>query len=293
MLWVVQNNLYNEAGYVRFIEALDRFSSNYIVVKPVPFFDLLLPEDFDSAIMNVEDTKEVEIDASQPIVVMGAHYLSKIAKQRNWLPGTFHNDNFDFNVWSEGYGRHNILNHDAIVGKLSNIVNTLESDDVFARPLHDTKTFAGNLMTREAFEAWRDKVRSYPYQDEQKINMNLEIIIASPKVIYAEYRFFIVRSNIVTHSLYRRGGKLISDENVDNRVVRFVTQMIQTWEPSVAYVLDVAETPDGFKVVEINTFNSSGFYACDVQKIVISIEDLVKHYSLEYMAKYKSRGILI
>jgi hypothetical protein len=293
MLWVVQNNLYNEAGYVRFIEALDRFSSNYIVVKPVPFFDLLLPDDFDSATMSVEDTKEVEIDGSQLIVVMGAHYLSKIAKQRGWLPGTFHNENFDFNIWREGYGRDNILNYDSIVGTLETIQNTFEDDNIFVRPLHDTKSFAGNVMTKEAFEAWRDKVRNYPYQDEQKINMNLEVVISSPKVIYSEYRFFIVNGKIVTQSLYRRGGKLISDDNVDERVINFVRYMIQVWEPSVAYVLDVAETPDGFKVIEINTFNSSGFYACDVQKIVIAIEDLVKHYSLEYMAKYKSRGILI
>ncbi len=48
MLWVVQNNLYNEHGYQAFMAALDRMQSDYIIVKPVPFSDILLPADFDS-----------------------------------------------------------------------------------------------------------------------------------------------------------------------------------------------------------------------------------------------------
>jgi hypothetical protein len=46
------------------------------------------------------------------------------------------------------------------------------------------------------------------------------------------------------------------------------------WQPQRAFVLDVAETADGPKIVEINTLNSAGFYAADIQRIVLALEEL-------------------
>ena len=39
-----------------------------------------------------------------------------------------------------------------------------------------------------------------------------------------------------------------------------------------AFVLDVADTLEGPKVIEVNNFNSAGLYACDVGKIVDAVE---------------------
>ena len=44
MKWVIQDNLYNEDGYVRFIDALDRLDQDYEVVKVVPFAHELIPD---------------------------------------------------------------------------------------------------------------------------------------------------------------------------------------------------------------------------------------------------------
>ena len=43
LLWVVQNNLYNEVGYAQFIKSLERLESNYIIVKPIPFTNIIVP----------------------------------------------------------------------------------------------------------------------------------------------------------------------------------------------------------------------------------------------------------
>jgi len=51
--------------------------------------------------------------------------------------------------------------------------------------------------------------------------------------------------------------------------------MVDRWQPAEAFVIDIAKTYDGLKVIEINNFNSSGFYSCDVYKIVDSIERLI------------------
>ena len=65
MLWIVQNNLYNENGYVRFLDALVRFNCDHIIVKPVPFTSIILPADFDSMTQDVETTPEPEFDQDQ------------------------------------------------------------------------------------------------------------------------------------------------------------------------------------------------------------------------------------
>lgn len=37
-------------------------------------------------------------------------------------------------------------------------------------------------------------------------------------------------------------------------------------------MLDVCETDEGMKIVEINTINAAGFYAANVTDLVLSIE---------------------
>jgi hypothetical protein len=38
--------------------------------------------------------------------------------------------------------------------------------------------------------------------------------------------------------------------------------------------MDIARTPDGLKIVELNTMNSAGFYQSNVGKIVDKLEEL-------------------
>ncbi len=123
-MWVVQNNLYNEYGYVRFIEALERLQCDYIVVKPVPFTNMLLPHDFDSDVQrDITDEDQLHIDPNQQIIVCGATSLGRISQSRGWYPGTFLNNNFDYEIWKNGFGSENILNSDAVVGPVQQLAN--------------------------------------------------------------------------------------------------------------------------------------------------------------------------
>ena len=97
---------------------------------------------------------------------------------------------------------------------------------------------------------------------------------------------FVVKGKVVTSSQYKSGTDVVgySDDQTDERVTKFAQNMANLWHPVVlgepcvlpakAYALDIAETPDGLKVIEINTINSSGFYGADVQKIIMAIEDM-------------------
>ncbi|MNW03714.1 hypothetical protein D3C71_1996880 [compost metagenome] len=62
---------------------------------------------------------------------------------------------------------------------------------------------------------------------------------------------------------------------VDLSAINFVKRLINQWEPSKAYVLDICLTPNGYKVVELNNITSSGFYDCDVTKIVFALDNCI------------------
>ena len=279
MIWVIQNNLYNEKGYVRFIEALDRLNVDRVIVKPVPFTNRFVPEDFDSMTQELDDVEEPYIDDSQKVIVCGATTLNRIAKSRNWYPGTYLNDNFEFEIWRDGFGEENILNADSIVAKLKDSwVAYVQSgfDSVFVRPTDDSKAFAGIAMDSVDFEKWYWGREAIKEEEFQPLHQNTIISIASIKNILTEYRLFVVDGKVVTASLYKRGTVVISDSNVDDVIIDFAQKMVDKWQPAKAFVIDIADTDKGLKVIEINNINSAGFYECDVQKIIMALEEMEK-----------------
>ena len=68
---------------------------------------------------------------------------------------------------------------------------------------------------------------------------------------------------------------MVYDPLVSQDILDWTQSMIDKWVPDRAFVMDVAQTPDGFKIIEVNNISSSGFYACDLNKIIIGIESMV------------------
>lgn len=259
MRWVIQDNLYDEDGYVRFIDSLDRMGEQYDIVKVIPFAHELSPD----------------IDYSdEHTIVMGSDALVKVSEKKGWKPGAFTNENFDHRVWQKIYGNE-LLNHEAKSCKFKDI-NPKELTEFFIRPALDFKVFAGTKMNQDDFVKWQDKVISYSGKELSEF-MDITVIISPLKNILQEYRFFIVDGRIVAHSTYKVGGRVTTDVPVDRDAVLYAQQMSYHWRPHVAYVMDVARVTDGFKVIEFNCINSAGFYAADCQNIISSIRSLVKY----------------
>lgn len=253
MHWVVQDNLYNESGYVRFLDALDRLEQEYTIVKVVPFSGELIPD--------------VELDG--PIMVMGSHSLVKAARRKGWYPGAYTSDNFDYRIWRERLGD-NLLNYDANVTRFGD-VECPEDVHFFIRPIHDFKEFSGMVITPENFKAWQEKAVAYG----DTLNGDTLVAVSPVKKIRREWRFFVVNGNVVAGSLYKIGNMVKSDSNVDPEVYDFANKMANEWPMDLAFVIDIALTDDGYKVIEYNCINSAGFYAADCQKIVSALSAFV------------------
>lgn len=202
------------------------------------------------------------------------------AKVNNWKPGVYDIFDKDFTVQLEHWGD-KMLNADSEVMKFKDVGCIKEPK--FIRPTNDSKHFAGRVFEPEEFNEWFRKIVVMEFDYGNDFSGETVVQVCNPKEIFAEYRYWIVDGKIVTKSLYKRGGKVIYSPEVDRRFDIFVsgcTSPMSTdcWNPHNAFVIDVCDTPEGIKIVEINTINASGFYAADMQKLVMALED-VENYS--------------
>jgi hypothetical protein len=266
MHWILQNNLFNETEWENLVGTLERFKIPYSVHKVIPFIGELVPE---------------PVIQEQKVICFGSYSMRHSAVKNNWTPGVYDLFLQNYLVQAAHWGDM-MLNYDAIVVPFKNAVVT---EDTFIRPIDDSKYFTGKVFSAEEFTEWQTKVCVLEEDYGNSLTGETLIQICKPKKIYAEYRFWVVDRQIVTCSLYKRGDRVIYSSDVDNHVKRYAESVIRhgditlsvytsAWQPHRAYVLDVCETPDGMKIVEINTINASGFYAGNVQDIVLALENM-------------------
>lgn len=254
MHWILQDNLFNEDAYQVLLDTLRKFNLPYTIHKVIPFVGELLPEP------NL-DTKHV--------VCMGSYSLRHAAVKYNWNPGVWDLEPFDFTKQLQHWGTH-MLNHDADVCRFE---DANFEDIAFIRPIHDSKVFAGGIFEQQEFYEWKRKVCVLEHDYGTSLSKDTLVQVCKPKGIYSEHRFWVIKGQVVTSSTYKIGKRVQYESLIDKRFQEFAEARIAEWEPHDAFVIDVCECEEGLKIVEINTLNSSGFYAADIQKLVIAIEE--------------------
>jgi hypothetical protein len=123
------------------------------------------------------------------------------------------------------------------------------------RPDADLKDFVGRVVS---------------YRDAPKYLVNVQpdirMLVATPKVIHSETRCWMVDGQVVAAVGYRQGGKRVVRvyDPIPESIRVFAMACAGLCSPapvSPVFVLDVAETDDGMRVIEINSFHASGFYS--------------------------------
>ncbi|MFK7972837.1 MAG: ATP-grasp domain-containing protein, partial [Bacteroidia bacterium] len=69
---------------------------------------------------------------------------------------------------------------------------------------------------------------------------------------------------MVTSSYYRFHGDVEFEEHAAAEGLAFAQHMAGLYNVADAYVMDIAMTMDGWKIMEVNCINSAGFYKGDV-----------------------------
>ncbi len=94
------------------------------------------------------------------------------------------------------------------------------------------------------------------------------VVLSAPQTILSEHRFFIVNREVVTATQYQKDGKVCLASASPQQAWDVAQQMADLeWQPDIAYVCDVATTPQGAKIVELNAMSTSGWYLADIPKL--------------------------
>ncbi len=255
MNWVIQDDFYSEDGFAHLTGALVRMGFPHTVVKVLPASRALVPE----------------VTPQNPVMVCGSTTMCKIAQDRGWSPGSFFNDNLDFRAWGVQYGDL-LLNSDAKVMPFKDV--TFWWPRFFIRAADDSKALPGKVMDWPVFEQWKTRVLASGKDNESSLVPGTTVVVAAPKTIHFERRYFVVDGKIISNSQYRVGGQVNYSDFPDEESDAFVRVAIRRFVPARAFVIDIAGTPDGLRIVEINCFNSAAFYACNIAKIIDAAESM-------------------
>ncbi len=268
MKWLVQQGNTSSKDYTTLIETLQRAGLDWESVVVIPFSDRFVVEP------QLADNK---------VFAWGAYTMHEIAQKRNWIPGVFSNENFDYQVLVDKLGDE-MLNSDA---KFLPFGRVKIDKPMFIRPVLDSKSFVGNVYSPTVLKDWQNSIAGLN-GTWATLKPKTQVLVAEPKTILKEYRFFIVDGKISTYSLYKWGKQsYFSHELVGQDVIEYVQKIINIWQPAKAFVLDVAMTYsedlksydfNTFKVIEINSLTGCGFYDADVSKLIQDLMILIKKY---------------
>ena len=255
MHWVIQENFYHEDGIELLVTFLGKMGIPFTEVKVVPFAGDVLPD--------------VNVDGD--VVCIGSYSMRKTAKKKNWYPGVFDIEYFDYTKCVAAWGDE-MLNADSQFVKFKDVV-PLETSDFFIRPIHDSKNFSGRTTSKSSFLQWQYNVIGLGKIGADTLSGDTEVMVSPIKDIYSEYRFWIVDGKIVTSSQYVLGNRVVYSTGAPDNVMEYVRDMLKIHSLDIPFVFDVCETSKGMRIVELNTMNASGFYAGEVDKIVMALED--------------------
>ena len=249
IIWLVEE-CFSEP-MVPIVDCLRNLQQEVRVVKPKPFSDCaeLLPESFGEA----------------KIMTLGSIQL--LGKLNRWLSGEA--GWADFKMFDcltyYGYFGEYLLNNDYFVAPLNDLERLMKSrwalwdDQAFIRPTSGTKTFRADVYTSKTFQ---DIYNSLWGQDK-----HIPSLVAYPRKIKNEFRFFATRNRVIDGSQYRDSDRRYAVAPLSGPLAEeakeFANMVLQEvdWRPEPMFVMDVCIEPNGPKIVELNSFSCSGWYA--------------------------------
>ena len=250
--WIIQNNLIKPEVLDEFRDAFQTLNISHEEVKMIPF-STELPS-FEPASINIfyGSTTLMMNAANHPVYKSGVFYDPDLFTTENYLK-----------QWGN-----NMLNDGGLILRFEDFIQheVIKQGEWFIRPDADNKSFAGGVMTAKEIEDWYEKILRI---DNPDLNASTLIFAAAPKQISREWRNFIVNGKVVDSSRYVLNGHLNpSHEDVPREMIAFTEKCTSEYSPNAIFVMDIAETNEGFKIIECNCFNGTGFYQHDIKTIV-------------------------
>lgn len=245
------------------INVFRKHSIPYHIVRIVPFL-----HEIDGSTPKVEN----------PVVVCGSIGIHVLAQKNNWATGLYFSDDLNCVEYKKHLGDL-FLNSDAEFCMVSEVAKHFDKfqddEEIFIRPSRDSKEFSGLTITKNKYESWLQNMRDIGYLRKN----DFEVMLLKPKALGREWRCILIDKKVIEISQYRTQyakKKEWVDITTHLDIVEIAEQAANKFYPVAVAVIDIAETNDGLKVIEYNTFNSAGLYACNVENIILSVNKYIE-----------------
>lgn len=203
-------------------------------------------------------------------IVYGTYPTVRHAMLRcGWHPGGWCSpDNLDCAAYYPHFAefllnqRHEIIPGVAAIRDKERLFRTFGREGrVFARPTSVHKLFVGRLIAEADFETALAPTR---YDPETRI------VIAEPRELAREWRLVVAGDDVIGASQYAARGVKAVQPGCPDLVRDLARAMLAAvrWRPDELFMLDVCESADGLRLVELNGFSCSWLYACDIASVV-------------------------
>ncbi len=138
--------------------------------------------------------------------------------------------------------------------------------NIFVRPDSPLKPFSGRVVSVQRFTP--SAVDYGFYFDD----LALPIVLTPTVSLGDEYRFVVVQRSVVTGCRYQAQGRKAAGTDVPPAVASLAEQIAHAFDaPDPVYVLDLVDTADGPRLLEINPFSGADLYDCDLFAVVDSV----------------------
>ncbi len=158
-----------------------------------------------------------------------------------------------------------LLNHDARIMRMGDILYEEMPYDVFMKPTEDLKLFKGGIV--EGGWSLFKHVTAGLADSEffLKESEDKKVVVAQLKDITHEWRFFVVDKHVIACSQYMHHGRIKYNSHVPDFVQEAAERMCTYYAPAYAFTMDLCLTGEAeIKIVEYNCINCSGLYHADV-----------------------------
>lgn len=249
MYFLLQANVYLDPDHYKIFDALEELNIDYEVIN----------------IPSAAEKIDFKTDRKD-VFVYGSVTIARLAKQnKDWFPGSFYGGNHLYEVYSKYYGE-NLLNCNISVHTISGQLNWKKDEIKFIKPYNEAKIFTGKVFTEAD---WKDFVFEALESQNNRINEGSLIQVSEAKRTIKEARLWIVGGQIIDGGYYKFNDDAPFEEKVSEDGLSFANEMIRLFNLEEAFVMDICLTNEGWKIVEINCINSSGFYPNTNVKSVI------------------------
>lgn len=279
--WILESNVFAEVCFDVMLSHLQEQGFPHHVVRIIPFVHEI-------------EGKTPKIEG--PCIVYGSIGVQKLAAKHGWTPGVFP---VPTEVEAMAALGDLYLNSDAVRMPISEVrewltrcmvcdADATSDADVdpcvgrfehkappsvfFIKPDTDTKEFAGQTIDSDKFSSWYEGMVDSGYLDGN----DFPVVISTPKKLGCEWRVVVVDGKIVTSSLYRQYQMVKAERNIIPEVEATVLSAHARFQPADAYVIDVAQVGDEYKIIEYNTLNSAGLYECDPRAVIDAVSAFVE-----------------